>query len=212
MIPQMTQELWTQKRVNTAAIILVCLGLAGAVWYGYTWYRRSKEQKAYKDLAESIDGYTKVRHSGGKAEKWADVERGFQTGAQRNSSSKLHPYFLAFQADALIEQGKLNEALALMNKAVNALSRTNPLYFLYALKRALMSIDSSDEATKKEGRQELASLAKDPANPMQDMARYYAGLESLGHGDKTEAQNFFKEIADQQSSWYLLAQDKLREL
>ncbi len=212
MMPHLTQEIWTQKRINTAAGILALAGLAGAGWFGYSWYMRSKEQVAYKDLAESIDGYVKSRISGGNAEKWIDVERGFQAGAKRNTSSKLQPYFLAFEADALIEQGKIKEAAILIDKAVGMISRDNPLYFLYAIKRALIKIDSSDEGMEKQGRQELAALAKDTANPMQDMARYYSGLDALSQGDKTAARNFFQEIGQPTSFWYQTAQEKLSEL
>ena len=212
MMPQITQDVWTQKRIYSTAGILVLAGLLGAGWLGYSWYMRSKEQSAYKDLAESIDGYTKTRMMPGGAEKWVDVERGFRAGAERNPSTKLQPYFLAFEAEALLEQGKSKEAIGLLDKAVGMISRNNSLYFLYALKRALMKIDSSDEVLQKSGRQELAELAKDTANPVQDMARYYSGLDALSRGDTAAAKNFFQEVGQPTSFWYQMAQDKLREL
>ena len=44
------------------------------------------------------------------AQKWNDVERAAQAGAQRHASTKLYPYFLAYKAEALIQQGKLKDA------------------------------------------------------------------------------------------------------
>ena len=185
----------------------VLAGLLAAGWFGYSWYVRSKEQAAYKDLAESIDGYNKSRLSG--TEKWTDVERGFEEGAKRNASSKLQPYFLVYQADALIEEGKQKEALALYDKALGLIPRSNPLYFLYAIKRALMKLDATDDGMQKQGRQELTMLAHDTANPMQDMARYYSGLDALSQGDASTAENYFKEISQQSAYWYQKAQEKL---
>lgn len=167
----------TQKQLYAGATVLIAAALAGATWYGYTWYKNNLEHTAYKDLAESIDGFIKTRDNAEGPSKWVDVERGFAAGAARNTSSKLHPYFLVYEADALHEQGKQKEAIVLMDKAVHALARTNPLYYLYALKSALMKIDTSDEALQKQGRQELSTLAQDAANPLQEKARSYSALD-----------------------------------
>ena len=214
MMSSMTQDMWTKKRMHLAAGFLAVSGLIAAGWFGYSWYMRSKEQAAYKDLAESIEGYSKARSSGAP-EKWSDVERGFEAGAKRNTSSSLQPYFLVFQADALVEQGKHKEAAALMDKTVSMLKRTQPLYFLYALKRALIKTDIADETIQKQGRQELAALTQESTNPLKDMARYYAGLDALHQGDRAAAEKFLGEIpavspVDQKPSvWYQMAQEAL---
>ena len=210
MLSQLTQSVWTQKHTYIAAIALAIAGLVGAGWFGYSWYARSKEQAAYKDLAESIDAYNKARLSG--SEKLTDVERGFAEGAKRNASSKLRSYFLVYQADALLELGKQHEAIALYDQALGSIARSNPLYFLYAVKRALIKLDATDDVIRKQGRQELTMLAHDAANPMQDMARYYSGLDALDQGDTSTAENYLKEISQQSSYWYQKAQDKLSEL
>ncbi len=222
MIPEMRQDIWTQKRIHALAGILALAGLVGAAWAGYTWYKRSKEQGAYRDLAQSIDGYLKMRYGASEMGKWADVEKGFEAGAGRNASSKLLPFFLAYQADALIEQGKLKEAIGLMDRSVSLLSPANPLYFLYAIKRALLKIDFSDAQTQQQGRKELDALMQDTTNPMQDMARYYSGVDALSQGDTAKAQNLFGQIRahvpsqsgteEADSLWYQMAQEKLREL
>lgn len=220
LVSQLTQNKAWQRNINAAAGALILAGALAAGWYGYGWYKRSKEQAAYKDLAESIDGYDKVRSGMGQAEeKWTDIERGFREGAQRNSSSTLQPYFLLYQAEALIEQGKQQEAIALMDKAIPLISKSNPLYYAYAIKRALMKTDASDEATKSQGRKELSGLAQDAQNPLQDMARYYAGLDALEQGDHTAAEGFLKNIQagttgaglHEGNVWYSLAQEALRE-
>lgn len=220
LLTQLTQNKSLQQNINAAVGALVLVGLLAAGWYGYNWYSSSKEQTAYKDLAESLDAYSKMRQGMGHGEeKWSDLERGFREGAQRSGSSKLHPYFLVFQADALSEQGKHQEALALMDKAVPLISKKNPLYYLYAIKRALMKTDAADDAMQKQGRQELAHLAQDTANPLQDMARYYAGLDALGTGDRAKAETLLHEIKpgtkesafNDTGVWYNLAQEALRE-
>lgn len=206
MFSSMMQNVWNEKNSTYAALFLAIAGVAGAGWFGYSWYKRGQEQAAYKDLAESIEGYVKARNQG---QRWADVERGFQSGAQRHSSSALQPYFLVYQADALIELGKQQEALAIMDKALGMIARTNPLYYLYALKRALIRIDMQEAAIQKQGREELHALAKDSSNPAQDMARYYAGVDALLHSDKEAGEKFLTDISQESGLWHQLAQDKL---
>lgn len=212
MLTEMTQNIWTHKRIQYGAGLLALAGLFGAAWTGYAWYKRSQEQAAYKDLAQSIDGYVKVRAGARGSQNWVDVEKGFQAGAQRNASSNLQPYFLIYQADALAEQGKQKEAATLLDQALTKLDRSNPVYYLYAIKNALIKIDSSDAALEKKGREELSTLVQDKQNPLQDMARYYLGLDALSQGDTANAEKFLRQVGQESTVWYKLAQDTLGQL
>lgn len=210
---QATQDWTNDRRIYYGIALLTIAGLAVAGWFGYGWYVRLKEEAAYKDLALSIDGYVKALGTGESEGKWHDVARAFEVGAERHPSSKMHPYFLVYQADVLIQQGKTKEAGALMDKALIEMNAQQPLYTTYALKRALLNLDSGDPASQKRGREELESLAKDTSNPTQDMALYYSALDAESRGDEAQAGKQFKEIiahGQQRSYWYLLAENKLK--
>src|SRR5207244_3366268 len=95
-------------------------------------------------LITYIDEYYKAQQTSGS--DWAMVESLFQAGAQAHSRSYLYPYFLLFQADALLKQDKKIDALGVMEKALAAASVKDPLQPLLKLKSALIKIDSDDAA------------------------------------------------------------------
>ena len=208
-------ENWSaDTRVRYAGIALVVLGLLGGGWLGYGWYRSSVERTAFKDLAESIDSYTKTSgYMTVGEDQLSDSERAFKAGAEAHSGSVLYPFFLAFEADALIRLGKKAEAAVQLDKAVKAMDRSHSLYYLYALKAALVKIDTQDASLEKEGRAELGTLASDKANPLQDMALYYSALEDDTQDEQSRAAAKYQEIIAHgkiDSYWYQLADDKLK--
>lgn len=192
--------------------------LVGLGYLGFTWYKSAKEQAAYKDLSESIEGYEKVKATGGASSKeaasaLADVLQAFQIGAERHRSSSLYPYFVFYQADILGKQGKEQEAVQLMDTATAHMDKRSILYFLYALKDALMNIDSSDTPRVQKGRELLETLANDSKNPLQDMARYYSALDARSQGEGEAAQKRFQQIIagkDENSIWYKKALNSMR--
>jgi tetratricopeptide (TPR) repeat protein len=193
-------------------LLFVAVLLLGLSWVGYRYYRSTVERAAYKELAESIDEYTKVTAYATDETKLVDVERAFAAGAEQHRSSVLYPFFVVFQADVLIRQGKLAEGASLLDKAVGAMDRQHPLYYLYALKAALVKIDTKDAALEKKGRDELTSLSSNVANPLQDMALYYKALDADTRGEQDVARSIFKEIIahnKKDSYWYQLADAKL---
>ena len=192
--------------------------IIGAGYFGYSWYRNAKEEAAYKDLSESLEGYAKVAGSPGLSQKdasakWAEVLQALEVGAQLHSSSSLYPYFLAYQADVLEQQEKNAQALPILDKAVALMDKSHPLYYLYVLKAALMKSDSSDAATAQKGRELVEELANDNANPFQDKARYYSALGARSRGETDAAQKRLQQIitaGDESSVWYQKALNSMR--
>ncbi len=188
-----------EKRLYAGIGLLLVGSIIGVGYLGYSWYKKNKEQAAYKDLSESIEGYIKASTTAVSSQKafspqWTDVLRAFNVGAEIHSSSSLYPYFLAYQADVLLQQGKNAEAAQIMDAAVTRLDRTHPLYYLYALKGALMKTDSQDASTAQAGREALEKLANDNANLLQDRAQYYSALDAYYRGDGAAAQRRFQQI------------------
>jgi hypothetical protein len=212
MIPALN-DIMSRKRLSYGALFFAVLSILAASFYGYRWYGARQERAAYKDLAESIDAYERISTLADAQKELMDSERAFHVGAEAHRSSVLYPFFLAFEADALTRLGKVQEAAVLLDKAVKLMDQKNPLYYLYALKAALVKIDTQDATLKKEGRVSLDSLASMAANPLQDMALYYGGLDAETTGDRTRAISKYKEIiihGKQDSYWYQQADAKVK--
>lgn len=202
---------WIQKYSNYFIALAALAALGAGGWFGYRLYVDKYEQSAYKDLAENIEGFQKAVSSGNSA-RYLDVERAFAIAGDRHKKSKLYPYFLAYKADILGIEGKQKEAIETMNALLSSIDKKQPLYYLYAIKSALMKLDSSDEAVKNEGRTTLMQLAEDNQNPVRDMALYYRGLEAWQKGDVAEGKKFWNQIVMQgkkDSPWYRLAAEKM---
>ena len=200
-----------------ASIAVLLVGSTiGIGYFGYTWYKNSKEEAAYKDLSESLEGYAKVEAGGFQRDatnRWAEVQQALEIGAGLHSSSSLYPYFLVYQANIALDEGKQEEALIHMDKALSFMDTTHPLYYAYALKDGLMNIDSSDPSRVQKGRELVEKLAQDGANPLQDMARYYSALDARSKGEEDLAQKRLQQIIatqDEKSVWYQKALNSMR--
>ncbi len=179
------------------------LGLIGAVgYYGHSYLSSSREQQAYKAFSESHDFFEQALASDDGKDKektlklWKDVALAFQTGYTQNKKSTLAPYFLAFQAEALIHQGELNQAVDVMNQMLGSLKKDSPFFGLYAAKRALMKLDMPDDAANKAGLEELLALANEEVNPHRDMALYYLGEYYWVNNEREKAHISWRYLAN----------------
>lgn len=205
---------FNDKENKYLAIGLVAAGIIAGGWYGYAWYKKNLEQKAQKDFSAAVQDYYKMLGSGAKASSWEDFEKGLAIFADKHSSSVLAPYFLAYQADAYINQGKVKEGLDTLDKALSKMQKDLPVYYMYATKKALIKLDSSDVAMRQEGLKELDALSQDKENPTQDMALFYLGNNALRMGNDSEAEKFWKQLincAGSKSVWTQRAKEMLQD-
>jgi hypothetical protein len=198
-----------------ALVVLTCSALSFTV---YKMHINSREQAAQKTFSECLEEYYKMV-GGAKIEQWQEIERAFAVGYERHKSANLAPYFLAFQAEALVQQKKQTEALVLMDKLLAALSKSSPLYSNYATKRALMKLDLADEAQQKVGLEELTLLAHDKHNNAKDVALFYLGHYFWSNNDVVAAKKEWTELAaingkdsKYPSVWAQMADMKLQQL
>lgn len=196
------------KYTRAITIFVSCAIFALVGWYGYRWYKTKLEYTAQRDFSESAQDFYKLFASQKSAKAWNDVEQGLAFRAEQNKNSTLAPYFLVYQADALLQEGKSAEALALLNRAITQLEKTSPIYYLYRIKRALIKLDAEQEAIRMEGVAELDVLSQDKDNQYQDMAGYYRGYYAWNTGNKNEAKQIWSQLsrfAAQGSPWAQLA-------
>jgi len=179
--------------LSLAAIATLVLG--GFFW-GYRFYAGQQEQNAQKTLASCIKLYEEAAGANGTAGSWSIVEASCKRGHEEYAKSALAPYFLSYQAEALIKQNKIDEAAAVMTQMVNSMSQSSPLYYLYATKLALVQMDAADSAMHAAGSKRLEELALDTKNKQRDEALYYVGLHYWHHNDTVKAKEAWQQLAD----------------
>ncbi|HVX01378.1 MAG TPA: hypothetical protein VHA52_13225 [Candidatus Babeliaceae bacterium] len=190
------------KYIIAALVIVIALGGAGALYYRY---HRGLVQKAQATFSQAFANYQKALQSD-NAQEWAQLEELWKVNYQNHRSTLFAPYFLAFQADAALHQGKQEQALRLMDDALINMSKDG-LYYVYAIKRALMQIDSGQAKLQTKGVQNLTALAEDKHIPQQDEAIYYLGYTAWTQQQPQKAQQIWSALLKKEPSiWSRKAQ------
>lgn len=198
------------------SIILAAGMLIGGSFYGYRWNNERKEKNAQKMFADCMHDYAKAQKD---SKWWSHAEQLFKLGYEENSSTNLAPYFLVYQADALVHQGKQEEAVRVMDEAMKKMPRSSSVYTLYETKHALMHLDMPAEKDKQAGLTKLIALSKDDQNIFRDQALYYVGLYHWSKNDLMQAKQIWQELAAMQSSaradrspWAAMAEQKIQQI
>lgn len=198
--------------VGAGAAVLVLL--AG----GFYWHRHAahqKEQAAFTILADCLSQYEQAAQ--GRAQ-WSDVITMADAGYQKFSGTKVAPYIISVEIDALLAQDKKQEALEKLNLMLSKLSTNASLYPLFALKQALIKIDMPE--TQEAGVQALQKLA-DTRSDFSDAAQYYLGLYYESAGQAQKALEIWKPLVAlnenatdnlARSPWASMAQSKVNGL
>jgi tetratricopeptide (TPR) repeat protein len=193
------------------ALIILAGGL---YWYSYS--AQQKEQAATTILADCISQYEQAEQ--GKAQ-WADVVTMAHAGYEKFSSTKVAPYILAVEVDALLAQDKKQEALDKLDLMVSKIGSSSPLYDLYKLKQVLIKLDIPE--MKERALAELQHLANARNSDFVDAAQYYLGLYYQNAGQQEKAVEIWKplvaindSVSDTmaRSPWATLAQAKMNGL
>jgi hypothetical protein len=118
----------------------------------------------------------------------------------------------------MLKSGDINGALGVMDDVVVAMPSTDPVRPLFALKRALIRLDSSDTALQEQGLHELTALAQDAANICSDAAQFYLGQYYWSIDQLDKAQTVWQQLVAQRrvepgmsSPWAELASAKLTQ-
>lgn len=195
-----------------------CLLLASGGIYFYRSAITKQEEAAYAVLSDCLAEYDQAASG---ASEWKDVSAMCQSGYEKYGNTKVAPYILDIQVDALLAQDKKEEAMEILSMMLSKVGNQSPLYSLYKLKLGLLKTDIADDAIKTAGIQDLEQLAADTHNQYRDVAQFYLGSFYREHGQKDKAVTVWKELvamnenlADKQSTspWAAMAQEKLNGL
>jgi hypothetical protein len=189
-------------------IVLVSLFFARRFFVSY------REQNAQKALALCLTDIMSAQRA--TQPDWGMVEAQCAHAASDNSSSNLKPYFMALQAEALIKAGNTTQALVIMDTVIASMSTHDPLMPLFALKRALMQLDASQQEVQERGLVHLQNLAADTSNVCADAAQFYVGYYYWTRDQLDKAQEAWQKLEAQQytqpgmrSPWADLARSKM---
>ena len=213
-------EWYNQNIKHKRSMRYMVIGVAIVVFLaadvmGYLWYTRHRDERAQLALSRCIELVDRAIREN-VPHLWEQAGRELSEEYTRYAHrSALAPYFLLYNADVALHEGKSEQALAFTEQAVKELSKTAPLYDVYRVKLALMKIDAKDEKVRVQGKAELHAVASDPKSSQQDRALYYEGLIAFDSGDRAAAQVLWKDLlsrADKGSVWAEMAQAKLEYL
>lgn len=191
----------------TTLVIAVTIAWFG--WWGYSAFAIARDRRAQLAFVEQLDQFDAIRaNPDADPIAWEALEIGFARGYVDHSSSSLAPFFLAFQAEALIHKGLHDEALKLMDKAVAGMRSGSDVYYLYATKRAVMRLDSATAEVSAQGKRELLDLAQNSNNSSQGLAWYHLLQYAIVHNDED-----LRKLAHSKLQIYpVLAQQQVRQL
>lgn len=212
--PSHKPSVYNNLYVRVAGIVCGITLIAGLGVWGYRWHRTGREQKAQEAFSSCVREFERAEQD---QNLWGNAELVFRLGYEQNKSSSLAPYFLAFQAEALLHIDKRAEALSCMAKAVAALSTSSPVYNAYATKLALMKMDAPEPETQQQGLSELTKLAQNTNNNSRDMALYYLGLYYWTSDDLVKARETWNDLlpfaeGEFASPWARLALHKVEQI
>jgi len=205
---------------NLKLVVIVGTTLAASVggWYTYRYFDLQKEDSAHTILVDCLTQYEEAAQ--GKSQ-WSNVIAMCQAGYEKYTTTKVAPYILAVEVDALLADQKQAQALEKLDLMLTRLTSSSPLYNLYAMKHALVRMDMPDQSVKDKGLSDLEKLASDNSNIYNDAAQFYVGMYYRDQGQSTKAADVWKRliaindtVSDDQakSPWAVLAQEKINGL
>jgi len=200
------------------SIVLLFAAIAVSAFWGYRWWHRQREEGAQKALSEGIYAYQEALQ--GKDDfAWGNVAMLFNVGHEQHSSSSLAPFFIMFNADALLRQGNRAEAIVKFEEAIKTLPKDSAFLNLYKTKLALVRLDDETSDISEQGLKELNELANNAENSNRDMALYYVGLYYWSQNNIDDAKVVWQKLVDTfkdekigASPWVGHAREKLDQI
>ena len=129
---------------NQLLAIFVSTTLIVGGTYGYLYYKKSREENAYRALVSALEYFdAPIKKVGDKStieedlsflnkkefktedEKWNKVESVFDKEYQAHRSSGLSPLFLVYRSQALVRLKKLPQAIEVLRSAISQMSNNH---------------------------------------------------------------------------------------
>lgn len=171
---------------------LICAILVTTAFVGKNWYIASRERSAEKDLSSYITQYHNAMSS--ENASWGQIASLFAVGYAQHARSYLAPYFLMYQADALLQEKNFEEALSVMKKALDEASESNAFYELMRTKYYLMILDIPEHSEHDQALKVLYEIGSDKTNNFFEIALFYLARYHFVHHNLEEARTLWQEL------------------
>lgn len=180
------------------AAIGVAVGLVAGVplILGVRWHQKNKDIHAYTQLYADVADLQQVLAS--KNQQLEPLEALYKKHVEEFSSTHAAPDFMKLYAQVLHMRGDAKDALAVTDNMIPLVGKEHPLYPVFALQSALLTLDQDDEQVRASGLQQLAGLAHDTTNEYRDAALYYLGSYYWVHDSLANARASWQELIDLQ--------------
>jgi len=156
------------------------LVLLSGGFYAYRSYMVQRNAEGFGGLGHYVERYLK---NDSKKEVARLDDGALALEAQSFVGTAAAPYFSTYEAQDLLNQGKISEAAQVLKKAVANMPASSPLTALYSVKLALVQLDVDDKTVNAEGMALLKNIADDTKSPAWDAAVYYLGRYAWVKGD-----------------------------
>ena len=174
---------YKKQALFAGATLAIALGFS----FLYYYQRQNAESLAHRSFVDALD-YASAQVStdiaqasaqtthifSNENEKWKAAEQAFKSAYSLNKGANIAPFYLSFQADALAHQGKVQEAIPLLDKAVKNMPSPQ-LHDAYSIKLAILKLDSGVPALKKQGLKLLTKYAGKDQFFLHDYVLYQLG-------------------------------------
>lgn len=222
-----------QEYQNYILMVIGITTLIVAASFGFFYYKRVKEEGAYRAFTAAVEyfdapiikkdekktddlDFLDKKEFSSLQEKWEKVTNVFHEAYEQHRSAGIAPLFLAYEAEALVQLGKTEEAIKVLEQIITMLDNEQAKTF-YMIKHALLLIDTNDKATVEKGIEVLKTIARDEQSVAHDTALYQLGTYYWYTKDFTEAKNYWNQLIlkygkqeKHPSPWVEVAKEKLR--
>lgn len=223
----MLKEQSSTKYVKETLLGVAILSSLFLGYFLHSYYVKQREQKAFGALVEVVESFEKSQYEMFSSDKnkgpekvdeiWSDTQVLTNALYEENKGSYLAPYFLMYKSQIALERGgNLEEALKILEQALQQISKSTEMYSLFNLKRIKMSLDSQDKKIKQAALKDLQELCKDNKGYSFEEGSFLLGSYYLYQGDIQKAretwENMLKFVDKKlliQSPWVKQVEEKL---
>ncbi len=208
MLIKWFDDVLKKVKVYQQLLIIAALGviILSAAIFGYAFYKNKVRAAAYKDFMSAIqyyDGavkskktssnYPGVKQFESENDKWVQTEQVFGQGYQNYKNTELAPAFLAFQAEALLNLGKVEQAIKIFKDVVNQV-KSEEIKDSYKVKIALINMDNKDAKIQSDALNELIAIANNDNSVANEIALYQVGSYFWTQKKYNEAKNYWQRL------------------
>lgn len=221
IVVSLIRDLKEESQKNWLATFVVAVLLVGAMGMGVMKLYRSqaitKEQQAQVAFSHALDEYHHLVYStaGQDDSRWEDITTSFRAIVERFPNTVYGNFAQVYVADIALHKGSLEESVTLLEEWISKNSQSNPLYYLYKTRLALVYCDINKT---EQGIALLQELVNSDKNKQKDMAQFFLGYYYWSVDNIAQAQEVWQPLIDSNklqspeglSPWASIAESKLR--